>query len=66
MEKTWQKASVVVEMHTDTDVKRKQTLNAVTQAVTNEQLTTLGHVMEALTGNHFITANVTNYYQYHA
>ncbi|CAJ1227064.1 hypothetical protein [Lactiplantibacillus xiangfangensis] len=64
MKKTWLKATLAVLMTTDTDVKRKQSFNAITQDATDEQLAAFGKVLEALTGNDFVSANITNAYQY--
>ncbi|WP_338231003.1 hypothetical protein [Lactiplantibacillus paraxiangfangensis] len=64
MKKTWLKATLAVLMTTDTDVKRKQSFNAIAQDATDEQLAAFGKVLETLTGNDFVSANITNAYQY--
>lgn len=64
MTKTWLKATLAVQMTTDTDEKRKQSFNAIVEGATDEQLSAFGKVLETLTGNDFVAANVTNNYQY--
>ncbi|WP_318766676.1 DUF1659 domain-containing protein [Lactiplantibacillus carotarum] len=64
MQKTWLKATLAVQMTTDTDVKRKQSFNGIVQGATDEQLNAFGKVLETLTGNDFDFANITNAYHY--
>ncbi|WP_047999291.1 hypothetical protein [Lactiplantibacillus herbarum] len=64
MKKTWLKATLTVQMETDTDEQRKQTFTAIAQDATDEQLAVFGKVLETLTGDHFKTANITNAYRY--
>ncbi|RRK09482.1 hypothetical protein D1831_12460 [Lactiplantibacillus garii] len=64
MNKTWLKATLAVQMTTDADENRKQTFNGIVKDVTDEQLSAFGKVLETLTGDDLVSANVTNAYKY--
>ena len=64
MNKTWLKATLAVQMTTATDEQRKQSFNAIVQDATDEQLSAFGKVLETLTGDDFVAANVTNAFKY--
>lgn len=64
MKKTWLKANLAVQLVTDADEPRKQSFNGLIQDATDEQLTAFSHVLETLTGNSFVSANITNAYRY--
>jgi hypothetical protein len=66
MNKTWMKSTLVVEMQTEDGQKHKQAFNAITQDLTDTQLTAFSTALEALTGDQLTIANVVSYYQYHA
>lgn len=66
MNKTWLKSTLAVEMVDAGNVVRKQAFTDIAQAATNEQLTTFGKTLEALTGQTFQVAKITSFYQYDA
>ncbi|MFC6179807.1 DUF1659 domain-containing protein [Lactiplantibacillus daowaiensis] len=65
MNKTWMKATLVVDLLSEDGQKHKQAFNALTQDITDAQLTTFNTALETLTGDKVKTANVVSYYQYH-
>lgn len=64
MTKTWLKATLAVQMESDTEEKRKQSFNAIVQDASEQQLTAFSKVLETLTGDSFVAANITNAFRY--
>jgi len=60
------KSTLIVEMLNEDGQKHKQAFNALTQDVSDTQLTTFSTALETLTGDQLNFANVVSYYQYHA
>lgn len=64
MTKTWLKATLTVQTTTELDEQRKQTFNGIVQDATDEQLAAFGKVVEVLTDDQFMAANLVNAYRY--
>lgn len=64
MTKTWLKATLAVQMESDTEEKRKQSFTAIVQDASEQQLTAFSKVLETLTGDSFVAANITNAFRY--
>ncbi|MCG0677829.1 hypothetical protein [Lactiplantibacillus plantarum] len=64
MTKTWLKATLTVQTTTELVEQRKQTFNGIAQDATDEQLAAFGKIVEVLTGDQFMAANLVNAYRY--